>query len=80
MNDFETEFIGLMHIPEEDRDVTLFLINTLTILCSSQKQNGDYKNCLELFIFKCKIKVKVEKNKIILFRRGGKLKTNICLL
>ena len=26
MNDFETEFIGTMYIPEEDRDATLFLI------------------------------------------------------
>ena len=81
VNDFEMEFIENMCVPVEIKDIVLFLIMYAddTVLFSETEQGlQDMLNCLENYTSKWNIKVNVDKTKIIVFRRGGKLKSNYC--
>ena len=69
-----------MCIPVEVRDATLFLIMFAddTVLFSETEQGLQYMlYCLVQYTSKWKIKVNVENTKIMVFRKGGKLRKKI---
>lgn len=81
VNDFEIEFIKEMCLPVEIRDIALFLIMYAddTVLFSETEQGlQNMLDCLQQYTSKWKLTVNVDKTKIVVFRKGGRLKNNYC--
>ena len=77
VNDFEMEFIKNLCVPVEVRDIALFLIMYAddTVLFSDTSEGlQNMLNTLSSYTSKWKLNVNTEKTKIVVFRKGGKLK------
>lgn len=76
VNDFEIEFTKEVCLPVEIRDIALFLIIYAddSVLFSETEQGlQDMLDCLQQYTSKGKLKVNVDKTKIVVFRKGGRL-------
>lgn len=70
-----------MCLPVEIRDIALFLIMYAddTVLFSETEQGlQNMLDCIQQYTSKWKLKVNVDKTKIVVFRKGGRLNNNYC--
>jgi hypothetical protein len=75
------EFMKNMCIPIEIREIILFLIMYAdrTVLFSETEQYlQDIPNCLYQYTTKKNITVNVDKIKVVVFRKSGRIKQNLC--